>query len=62
MAKEQTRLNLNMDSTLHQAFKVAAMAQKKDMTTVVIELIEEYVRKHYPKGLPPELKKKARRQ
>ena len=60
MAKEK-RLNVNLDANLHAAFRVAAVAQGKDMTTAVIELIEEYVRKHYPKGLPPELKKKGRR-
>ena len=61
MAKELKRLNLNMDPDLHAAFKVAAVAQGKDMTTAVIEMIAEYVRKHYPKGLPPALKKKGGR-
>ena len=51
------RMNVNMDANLHAAFKVAAIAQGKDMTTALIELVEQYVQKHYPKGLPPGLKK-----
>jgi hypothetical protein len=30
------------------------------MTTVIIELIEDYVKKNYPRGLPPGLKKGRR--
>ena len=59
MAKEK-RLNVNLDENLHTAFKVAAMAQGRDMTTALIEMIEAYVAKHYPKGLPAGLKKGRR--
>jgi DNA invertase Pin-like site-specific DNA recombinase len=54
MAKEPVlkRMNVNMDANLHQAFKVAAVAQGKDMSTVLIELVQQYVEKYYPKGLP----------
>jgi len=51
------RMNVNMDINLHQAFKVAAVAQGKDMSTVLIELVKQYVDKNYPKGLPSGLKK-----
>jgi len=63
MAKEPVlkRMNVNMDANLHAAFKVAAVAQGKDMTTVLIELVQQYVEKHYPKGLPSGLKKGGRR-
>ncbi|HWR16197.1 MAG TPA: plasmid partition protein ParG [Terriglobales bacterium] len=56
MAKEK-RLNVNLDENLHSAFKVAAVAQGKDMSTVIIELVQQYVEKHYPKGLPAAVKK-----
>jgi len=62
MAKEPVlkRMNVNMDANLHAAFKVAAVAQGKDMTTVLIELVQQYVEKHYPKGLPAAVKKGRR--
>ncbi|HWR16831.1 MAG TPA: plasmid partition protein ParG [Terriglobales bacterium] len=52
-----TRMNLNVPSELHHAFKVSTVLQGKDMTTVLIQFIEQYVDKHYPKQLP----KKGRR-
>lgn len=57
---EEKRLNVNLNADLHAAFKVAAVAQGKDMTTVLVELIESYVAKNYPKGLPAGLKKGRR--
>lgn len=54
------RLNVNLDEKLHAAFKTAAISQGKDMTTALIEMIEAYVAKHYPKGLPAGLKKRGR--
>ena len=59
MPKEK-RLNINLNADLHAAFKVAAMAQGRDMTTALIEMIEAYVSKNYPKGLPAGLKKGRR--
>ena len=59
MEKEK-RLNINLNADLHAAFKVAAMAQGRDMTTALIEMIEAYVAKNYPKGLPASLKKGRR--
>jgi len=59
MGKEK-RLNVNVDAELHAAFKVAAVAKGKDMSTVLIELIQDFVEKNYPKGLPAGLKKGRR--
>lgn len=60
MAKEK-RLNVNLDADLHSAFKVAAAAQGKDMSTALIEIVQQYVEKYYPRGLPAALKKKGGR-
>jgi hypothetical protein len=60
MAKEK-RLNINLNADLHAAFKVAAMAKGRDMTTALIEMIEAYVAKNYPQGLPAGLKKGRRK-
>ncbi len=64
MAKEVRlkRMNVNMDAELHQAFKVAAVAQGKDMSTVLIELVRDFVDKHYPQGLPTSLRRKGKRE
>ncbi len=62
MAQEPVlkRMNVNMDANLHAAFKVAAVAQGKDMTTVLVELVQQYVAKNYPQRLPAGLKKGRR--
>jgi hypothetical protein len=51
------RMNINMEISLHDAFKAATAAQGDNMTDVLMEFIQNYVDK---KGLAP--KKKARRQ
>jgi hypothetical protein len=53
------RMNLNVPVDLHNQFKISTVIQGKDMTTVLIDFIEQYVEKHYPKNLPV---KKGRRQ
>jgi predicted HicB family RNase H-like nuclease len=50
-APEVKRLNLNVETSLHNAFKTAAAAQGKNMTDILLEFIEQYVHEHYPKGL-----------
>jgi ParG len=40
------RMNLNVEVSLHNAFKAATAAQGVNMTDVLLEFIEEYVRKH----------------
>jgi predicted DNA binding CopG/RHH family protein len=50
------RVNINLEVSLHNAFKSATAAQGVDMTTVLLEFIRDYVAKH---GLAPQ--KKGRR-
>ncbi len=50
------RMNLNVEVSLHDAFKAATAAQGKNMTDVLLDFIQEYVRKN---GVQPV--KKGRR-
>jgi predicted DNA binding CopG/RHH family protein len=40
------RVNINVEISLHNAFKSATAAQGVDMTTVLMECIQKYVAKH----------------
>ena len=40
------RVNINVEVDLHNAFKAATAAQGVDMTTVLMEFIQNYVAKH----------------
>ncbi len=40
------RMNLNVEVSLHDSFKAAAAAQGKNMTDILVEFIEEYVKKY----------------
>src|ERR1035437_8766368 len=40
------RVNINVETDLHNAFKAATAAQGVDMTTVLMEFIQNYVTKH----------------
>ncbi len=51
------RMNLNVPVELHDAFKAATAARGSNMTDILIEFIQEYVHKNFPKSL-----KKERRQ
>jgi len=44
------RMNINVEVSLHDAFKAATAAQGDNMTDVLIEFIQNYVGKH---GLAP---------
>ena len=58
--KEETgvkRVNINVETGLHNAFKAATAAQGVDMTTVLMEFIHRYVDK-YESATP---KQKSRR-
>jgi hypothetical protein len=46
------RMNLNVPTELHRAFKTATSAQGKEMTEVLLHFIEEYVSKHAPAMQP----------
>jgi predicted DNA binding CopG/RHH family protein len=50
------RVNINLEISLHNAFKAATAAQGVDMTTVLQQFIESYVAKY-----GPALKQKGRR-
>jgi hypothetical protein len=53
VAEEKTkRMNLNVPVDLHNQFKISTVIQGKDMTTVLIEFIRQYVKQNYPKNLP----------
>ena len=43
---EVKRLNMNVPRDLHDAFKAASAAEGKQMTQVLMDFIEEYVRQH----------------
>lgn len=45
-AKEQKRLNVNIDADLHRRFKGAVVGQAKDMTEVLTSLMEDWLAKN----------------
>ncbi len=47
------RMNINVEVSLHDAFKAATAAHGDNMTDVLIEFIQNYVGKH---GLAPNKK------
>jgi hypothetical protein len=57
MAEKVKRMNINVEVSLHDAFKAATAAHGDNMTDVLMEFIQDYVAKN---GHAP--KKKARRQ
>jgi len=50
------RMSLIIPPDLHRAFKVAAAAEGREMTELILEFIEDYVQRHAPVGM---LKKKS---
>jgi hypothetical protein len=51
------RMNLNVPVKLHNSFKSITAAEGQNMTDVLLEFIQEYVRRHAPAPARP----KARR-
>ncbi len=45
-AKEQKRLNVNIDSDLHRRFKKAVVSQDTDMTGVLTDLLEGWLKEN----------------
>ena len=45
-------MNINLEISLHNAFKAATAAQGVDMTTVLQQFIESYVAKYGPAPKP----------
>jgi hypothetical protein len=50
------RMNLNVDTALHDAFKAATAAQGKKMTDVLLEYIRRYVQDHGVQPAAPPVK------
>ena len=46
------RMNINVELSLHNAFKAATAARNENMTDVLLKFIQEYVDKH-PLGAKP---------
>lgn len=44
--KEMTRMNLNIASELHRAFKIATISEGREMSEVLIEFIKKYIAEH----------------
>jgi predicted HicB family RNase H-like nuclease len=54
-------MSLIIDPDLHRAFKVAAAAEGREMTELILEFIHDYVQRHAPAGmLKKEQKKRGR--
>lgn len=49
--QELKRVNIHIDPELHRAFKTAAAAEGENMTDVLLEFIESYVKKYLPDAL-----------
>jgi len=47
------RMNINVEASLHAAFKSATAACGENMTDILMKFIEDYVNKHTPGGLKP---------
>jgi hypothetical protein len=45
------RMNINVELSLHHAFKAATAARGENMTDVLMKFIEDYVNKHTPAAL-----------
>jgi hypothetical protein len=58
MTEELKRLNVNLDPETHRLFRLAATAACTDMTEVLKELVEQYIRAHLPPALLPKGRKK----
>jgi hypothetical protein len=50
------RVNVNLDSALHDRFKAAVAAEGKKMTDVLIDFIKRYVQKSRESGDSPRAK------
>ena len=44
--EEMIRLNVNVEQSLHSAFKAAAALEGKRMTSLLIKFMEQYVQEH----------------
>ena len=51
-------MNLNVEVELHNRFKSIVAAKGLDMTTVLLEFIQNYVDKHAPSNQQPKGRRK----
>jgi ParG len=51
LRKGWKRMNINIRAELFSQFKSAVAAQGKTITQVLLEFVEDYVRKHAPRSL-----------
>lgn len=51
-------MNINIKTSLHDAFKAATASQGKRMTDVLLEFIQRYVQENPPGGWPPKRSQK----
>ena len=47
------RMNINVEASLHAAFKAATAARGENMTDILVKCIQDYVDKYLPGGLKP---------
>ena len=60
--QEIKRLNLNIEASLHNAFKAATAARGENMTDVILNFIENYVTDHRYDTRPRKEKAKAKKE
>jgi hypothetical protein len=51
LQKGWKRMNINIRAELFNQFKSAVAAQGKTITQVLLEFVEDYVRKHAPRSM-----------
>jgi predicted HicB family RNase H-like nuclease len=54
-------MSLIISPDLHRAFKVAAAAEGREMTELILEFIQDYVQRHAPAGMLKKNKQKRGR-
>lgn len=53
ISSRYTKMTINIDPELRKAFKAAAVLKGVDMTEVVLEFIEDYVKQNLPAAVLP---------
>jgi hypothetical protein len=51
--EEVKRMNLNVPVKLHNSFKSITAAEGQNMTDMLLEFIQDYIRRHAPAALRP---------
>lgn len=61
MKEVYKRMSLIIPPDLHRLFKVAAAAEGREMTELILEFIQDYVQRHAPAGMLKKSKQKRGR-